>query len=99
MTASYMTNMGDFRAMREVAERYPIAVALALSLLVHASCYGFYVLGKQYGWWEYQATWLLQLTKKKAAARVAEAQRALEQQPREVPLEFVEVLPSMAVPE
>lgn len=98
MTASYMTNMGDFRAMRELVERYPLALALALSLLVHTSCYGFYVLGKHYGWWDYQATWLLQLTKKKAAARIAEAQRALEQQ-REVPLEFVEVLPSMAVPE
>ena len=85
--------------LRELAARYSLLTALLLSLLLHVSFYGFYKLGKQYGWWEYQATWLLNRAKKKATEI---AQRTLQQQQaqtREIPLEFVEVDPELAVTE
>jgi hypothetical protein len=90
--------MGESRDVRELAARYPLVSALILSLILHVSFYGFYKVGKQYGWWDYQATWLLKRAKKKAVAQQT-LQQLAQQQQRDIPLEFVEVDPSLAVTE
>lgn len=82
--------------------RYPLGTAFALSLAIHMALFGFYRVGKQYGWWNHQATWLLQLKKKKKAISVALPK--LQNTPvaarkREVPLTFVEVDPSTSTKE
>ena len=57
-------------------------------------------MGKSLGWWDYQATWLLNLTKKLQAIRVAKIpQPPAQPQTREIPLTFLEVDPSLAIPE
>ena len=99
MTSAVWSNPGDLRVVREIAAKYPIVTALLLSLVLHSTFYGFYKVGKHLGWWEYQATWLVERAKKKAAAL---AQQALQNKPaeqREIPLEFVEVDPAQAVTE
>jgi hypothetical protein len=95
---SAVWNPADPRVVRELAARHPLVTALLLSLLLHVAFYGFYKLGNQYGWWDYQATWLLQRAKAKAAA-LAEKARQRQSQTREIPLEFVEVDPADAVVE
>lgn len=82
--------------------RNPLAAAFGISLVIHAALFGGWQLGKKLGWWEHQATWLLNLAKKKpvkiSAKQMAQLQ-AQQQRMREIPLTFVEVDPTVAVTE
>jgi len=79
-----------------------MVAAFVISLIIHLLLFGFWRMGKSLGWWDHQATWLLNLTKKlhttQVAARLAPAP---PQQPqmREIPLTFMEVDPTTAVKE
>ena len=88
------------RNLRDFAMRNPLAAAFGISLIIHAALFGGWHLGKKLGWWEHQATWLLNLAKKKpvkiSAKQMAQAQ---QQKMREIPLTFVEVDPTAAVTE
>jgi outer membrane biosynthesis protein TonB len=101
-------NVLELRDVRSMAARYPLATAFALSLLIHLCMYQFWHVGKQLGWWRYQATWLLDLRPKKnrhpVPVRLTEAQKAAlarqaQPKPREIPLTFVEVDPRTATAE
>jgi hypothetical protein len=80
--------------------RHPLAIAFVLSLAVHLTLFGGWRLGKRLGWWEHQATWLLDLRKKlhpKALQpTLAQARTPSPAPPREIPLTFVEVDPTVA---
>ncbi len=82
--------------------RNPLAAAFAISLVIHAGLFGGWQLGKKLGWWDHQATWLLNIFKKKpvkiSAKQLAQLQ-AQQQKMREIPLTFVEVDPVAAVTE
>jgi hypothetical protein len=77
-----------------VAE-YPLVTAFAISLVLHLVIFGTWRMGKYAGWWNQQATWILKLTKKsKPALSPAEFEKLLAaQQPKEIPMTFVEVDP------
>ncbi|SRR5258706_413426 len=85
--------------LRNVAARNPLAVAFGISLVVHALLFGGWRLGKSLGWWDYQATWLLKLTKKLQSTRVLARYVPPAPQPelREIPLMFMEVDPTIAI--
>src|SRR6185503_1055043 len=87
------------RFARDFAARYPLIVALSLSLLVHGALFSGWRLGKQLGWWTHQATWLLELNKKINPRLLAARNEKLPPPAlREIPLSFVEVDPTVAVP-
>jgi len=90
------------RNLRDFATRNPLAAAFAISLAIHVALFGGWKLGKKLGWWDHQATWLLNILKKKpvkiSAKQLAELQ-ARQQKMREIPLTFVEVDPAVAVTE
>ena len=88
----------ELRDWRVVVVRYPLATAFALSLVIHSCLFGFYRVGNQYGWWKHQATWLLQLNKKKKPLSVAlpKVQNTVAARKREIPMTFIEVDPSTA---
>ena len=100
-------NVLELRDVRSMAARYPLVTAMVLSLLIHLCFYQFWHMGRQLGWWRYQATWLLDLRPKKSRVpvpvRLTEQQKAaLARQvpkPREIPLTFVEVDPRTATAE
>ena len=99
-------NVLELKDVRSMAARYPMVTAFVISLLIHVCLYQFWRVGKQLGWWRYQATWLMQMTKKKsppAHVRLTEQQKAALAQAallkREIPLTFVEVDPRTAVAE
>lgn len=87
--------------LRDFALRNPLVAAFAISLVIHTALFGTWRLGKKLGWWEHQATWLLNLGKKKpikiSAKQLAEMQA--QQRMREIPLTFVEVDPVVAITE
>src|SRR4051812_17109215 len=89
------------RAVRRLVARYPLAIAFGLSLAIHLTMFGGWKLGKRLGWWEHQATWLLDWKKKlrPKALQPALAPAAIPQVRREIPLTFVEVDPTVAVAE
>ena len=89
--ASGAVAMYHFGLSRRVLDR-SLATAFIVSLLLHLALYGGWRWGKHMGWWEHQATWLLELTKK-SKHRLDLAQ---PDQPREIPLTFVEVDPALA---
>jgi hypothetical protein len=85
------------QVFREFMVRQPLAVALVMSLLIHTAFYGGWRLGKHLHWWDHQATWLLNVFKKKPQplTPAQQQQLAMAAQPkREIPLTFVEVDPS-----
>jgi hypothetical protein len=88
------------RNLRDSLARNPLVVSFAISLIVHALLFGGWRMGKRLGWWDHQATWLLQLTKKMQALRPRPpvVQRPPEQQFREIPLSFMEVDPALMTP-
>src|SRR5215207_5890191 len=88
------------RNIRELLARNPIVVSFAISLLVHGLLFGGWRMGKSLGWWDHQATWLLNLTKKMQAirARPPVAQPPPQQEFREIPLSFMEVDPALLAP-
>src|SRR5688572_11249144 len=89
------------RIWRDFVVRNPLAAALAISLLIHVTAFGTWRIGKHYGWWNHQATWLLNLHKKRAVKVSAKQMQAQQQQQRqrEIPLTFVEVDPAVATTE
>jgi hypothetical protein len=85
---------------REWVTRHPLVASFVLSLLIHFLLFGGWRFGKAHGWWDYQATWLLNWHKKKRAAELsAHAQKPPDVVEREIPLAFIEVDPSAATPE
>lgn len=92
----------DLRYVRALAVRHPLATAFAISLVLHVFFFGFWQLGKQLGWWQHQATWLLNWHKKKMAKPPRQFLKipdfAAARQP-EVRLTFVEVDPSVPTAE
>src|SRR5436190_2300529 len=86
----------DLRDVRVLAVRRPLATAFAISLILHMCFFGFWRVGKQLGWWQHQATWLLNWHKKKMAQTPRRFLKYPEATPRqpEVRLTFVEVDPS-----
>ena len=93
----------DVRAVRSFVTRNPVVTAFAISIVIHLGLYEGWRLGKRLGWWEHQATWLLKLTQKKKPSPLRPAsnpvQKLLPPAPREIPLSFVEVEPTVAVTE
>jgi hypothetical protein len=87
------------RNIRDFAVRNPLAAALAISLVIHATCFGVWRVGKHFGWWNHQATWLLHLNKKRLVKVSAKQLQAQQQRQREIPLTFVEVDPETATVE
>src|SRR2546430_10037735 len=87
--------------VREAVARDPLAAAFLISLLIHALLFGGWRMGKSLGWWDHQATWLLNITKKLQSARVMArfTPPPPPQQMREIPLMFMEVDPTLAVVE
>lgn len=92
----------DLRDARALAVRHPLATAFAISLVLHACFFGFWKVGKQLGWWQHQATWLLNWQKKKMARPprrfIKVPDVAAARQP-EVRLTFVEVDPTLPTQE
>jgi outer membrane biosynthesis protein TonB len=90
------------RNLRDFAMRNPLVAAFAISLAIHVALFGGWKLGKSLGWFDHQATWLLNILKKKpvkiSAKQLAQLQ-AQQQKMREIPLTFVEVDPAVAVTE
>src|SRR6478609_8789257 len=92
----------ELRDWRSLVIRNPLGTAFALSLAIHVALFGFYRVGKQYGWWNHQATWLLKFNKKKKAMAMAlpkPQNNTVAARKREVPLTFVEVDPSTSLKE
>jgi hypothetical protein len=90
----------ELRNMRNFAARNPLGAAFAISLAVHLALFGTWRVGKHLGWWDHQATWLLNLNKKRAVKVLARQSQAQQQQrQREIPLTFVEVDPQVSTPE
>ena len=96
-----MTSL-DLRDWRALAVRHPLAAAFAISLVMHVCFFGVWKVGKHLGWWDHQATWLLNWHKKKMAKPPRQFLKlpdiASARQP-EVRLTFVEVDPSAAIQE
>src|SRR5688572_18119003 len=91
----------DFREVRVLVTRHPLATAFAISLVLHLFFFSFWKVGEQLGWWKHQATWLLNWHKKKMAKpprRFLMPDLASARQP-EVRLTFVDVDPSVAAQE
>lgn len=92
-------NVADFKAVARHVERNPLAAALVLSLLIHVGAYGGWTIGKKFGWWQLQPTWLVALTKKLAKpAQAKSAQEEAKLNPT-IPMTFVEIDPDTAVTE
>ena len=87
--------------VREVVARNPLAAAFLISLIIHALLFGGWRMGKSLGWWDHQATWLLNITKKLQSARMMArfTPPPAQRQMREIPLMFMEVDPTLAVVE
>jgi len=91
----------DLREMRAFMLRSPLAAAFAISLVLHLFFFGFWKVGKELGWWQHQATWLLNWHKKKMSkpSRFLKLPDLASARQPEVPLTFVEVDPSAAAQE
>jgi hypothetical protein len=90
----------ELRNVRDFASRNPLAAALGISLAVHLTLFTTWRIGKHLHWWDHQATWLLNLNKKRSVKVLAKQLQAQQQQrQREIPLTFIEVDPQLATPE
>src|SRR5437667_11915621 len=91
----------ELRVIRSFVARNPLVIAFSLSLSIHLALFGGWKLGKRLGWWEHQATWLLDWKKKlrPKALQPALSQITVPPVQREIPLTFVEVDPSVATAE
>jgi hypothetical protein len=82
--------------------RQPLALALGVSLLLHALCYGTWRVGRAYGWWDASPSFLTNMLARLSSAMVdaEQIQEALTRQQQraagEMPLTFVEVSPAQA---
>ena len=88
----------DFSLRLERAEISRLTWALVISLALHLLVFGTYKAGRSLGWWErwHTPAWLKSAKK---LAEVFDKKQPLPQQEREVPLIFLDVSPSQAVPE
>jgi len=85
------------KTVAHLAEKNPLVIALVLSLVIHLTLFGTWKLGKQFGWWQYQPTWITTLTKKLAKSTIAKArQNQSKPQDRVIPMTFIEVDPETA---
>src|SRR5258708_35664137 len=90
-----------FTVVRGFMARNPLGIAFGLSLAVHLALFGGWRLGKQLGWWEHQATWLVDWKKKlrpKALPPGMNQAPAVAPAPPQIPLTVVAADPSGAVP-
>ena len=87
----------DFKALARLTERNPLAMAVALSLVIHLGLFGGWQLGKQLGWLKHTPTWLTALTRKLATP--AKARQNAPPQERSIPMTFVEVNPDTVTAE
>ena len=87
--------------LRKLLARNPLLAAFLLSLVFHGTAFEGWKLGKRLGWWDHQATWLLNLGKKLHPRQLQPALPLVNQPPpqREIPLSFAEVDPALATPE
>ncbi len=95
-------NWTEPRYVRDLVARNPLVIAFAISLVVHGLLFGAWRVGKNLGWWDHQATWLLNLTKKLQPIRPnlrMPPPSPPAQQLREIPLSFMEVDPALVAPE
>ena len=94
-------NWTEPRFVRDWVRRNPLVACFAISLLIHALLYSGWRMGKNLGWWDHQATWLLHLREKMALRPKPKPQVASKTEPqlREIPLSFMEVDPATAVRE
>jgi len=97
--------MNEDHTIRQAAWwRQPLALALGLSLLVHAAFYGTWRVGSALGWWDWSVPFLARLLDRLNSALVDQEaiEEALERQQQaavEMPLIFVEVSPDQATTE
>src|SRR5437667_8912601 len=91
----------ELRVIRSFVARNPLVIAFSLSLSIHLTLFGGWKMGKKLGWWEHQATWLLDWKKKHRSKPLQPALEVVNARPaqREIPLTFVEVDPSTAATE
>jgi hypothetical protein len=91
----------ELKDVRVFAGRNPLAIAFGISLLVHVGLFGTYRAGKRWGWWEHQSALVAMLNKvftPRPRVRVRPPE-AMQPQPKEIPLAFMEVDPVQAAPE
>jgi hypothetical protein len=87
----------DLKTLARLTERNPLAVAVALSLVIHLGLFGGWQLSKQLGWLKHTPTWLTALTRKLATP--AKARQKQADQERSIPMTFVEVNPDTVTAE
>jgi outer membrane biosynthesis protein TonB len=87
----------DIKALARLTERNPLAVAVALSLVIHLGLFGSWQLSKQLGWLKSTPAWLTALTRKLATP--AKARQNPVNQERSIPMTFVEVDPDTVTAE
>ena len=79
--------------------RDPLVLALVSSLLLHLAFFGGWQIGKQFGWWQHQPTWLTNLTRSLAKLSPAPVRPTAPQQPPVIAMTFVEVDPATVTAE
>jgi hypothetical protein len=84
---------------RRWAAQNPLALAFGLSLILHLLLFGGWRLGKQLHWWEHQAAWLLKINQLKQPSVPPTARSNPPKPPKEIPLTFAEVDPTLAATE
>ena len=89
-------NWTEPRYVRDWVARNPLVASFAISLVIHALLFSGWRMGKNLGWWDHQATWLLHLREKVAIHPKPRAVQKSEPQMREIPLSFMEVDPALA---
>jgi hypothetical protein len=89
----------ELKGLREWLVRNPLTTAFSLSFAVHLALFGGWKIGDKLGWWKHQATWLLEITKKKHKPDTRLVKLTPPKAPprgQEIPMTFVEVDPSTA---
>jgi len=92
--------------MRGFVGKNPLAMAFAFSLAVHGALYGTWRVGRTLNWWDAQPAWLLKFYKMlQPSPSTTKLSKLLPQiippevRKKEIPLTFMEVDPTLAVPE
>jgi hypothetical protein len=92
--------VADFRILENWLRRYPLVVSFGLSLMIHSAMFGAWQVGKVFGWWEHQATWLLTWkANKKPLLDWVQKQIHAQEERKVIPMTFVEVDPTLATAE
>jgi len=87
----------DIQVGRRKWIRDPLVAAVLFSVVIHLALFGTYRLGRQLGWWNRQADWLVKLTQKLAAAQPRPNESQSQKQADNLPMSFLEVDPTTAV--